>query len=40
MAMMNNLAQGGVGGEMPGFSPNMPPPPRGPGGAPVGVEGQ
>jgi hypothetical protein len=36
MAMMNDLAQGGMRGEMSGFPPNMPPPPHGP----TGVEGQ
>jgi hypothetical protein len=40
MAMMSDLARGGIGGEMSGFSPNMPPPHIGPGGAPIGVEGQ
>lgn len=35
MAMMNNLAQGDMGGEIPSFPPNMPPPPHGP----MGVEG-
>jgi hypothetical protein len=35
MAMMNDLARGGMGGQMPGFPTNMPPPPQGP----IGVEG-
>jgi len=35
MAMMSDLTRGGMGGEIPGFLPNMPPPPHGP----VGVEG-
>jgi len=35
MAMMNDLARGGMSGEMSGFPPNMSPPPHGP----VGVEG-
>lgn len=36
MAMMNDLARGGMGGEMSGFPPNMPPPPPH---GPIGVEG-
>jgi hypothetical protein len=35
MAMMNDLARGGMSGEMPGFPPNMQPPPPGS----AGVEG-
>ncbi|CAF1636252.1 unnamed protein product, partial [Adineta ricciae] len=37
MSMMSDLARGGVAGDMPDFSANAPP--RGPGGAPVGVGG-
>ncbi len=36
MAMMNDLTRGGIGGGIPGFPPNMPPPPHGP----AGVGGQ
>ncbi|CAF4098435.1 unnamed protein product, partial [Rotaria magnacalcarata] len=39
MAMMNDLARGGMEGEMSGFQGNMPPPPRGPGGVPSDLEG-
>ncbi|CAF3149028.1 unnamed protein product [Rotaria socialis] len=39
MAMMNDLARGGMEGEMSDFPGNMPPPPRGPGGVPSGLEG-
>ncbi|CAF0836666.1 unnamed protein product [Adineta steineri] len=39
MAMMSDLARGGAGGDMPGFPHNMSSSSRGPGGAPVGVEG-
>ena len=39
MAMMSDLTRGGPGGDLSGFSSNMPPPSRGPGGASVGVEG-
>jgi hypothetical protein len=35
MAMMNDLAQGGMTGDIHGFPPNMPPPH-----GPMGVEGQ
>jgi hypothetical protein len=40
MAMMSDLARGGMGGDISGFQANMPPPHFGPGGAPTGVEGQ
>ncbi|CAF1176267.1 unnamed protein product [Rotaria sp. Silwood1] len=39
MAMMSDLARGGMAGEIPVFPPNMPPPPHGPGGMPAGLEG-
>jgi hypothetical protein len=38
MTMMNDLARGGVGGDIPNYSYNAPPP-RGPAGGPIGVEG-
>lgn len=40
MAMMSDFARGGLGGDIPIFPGNMPPPPRGPGGMPGGIEGQ
>ncbi len=36
MAMLNDLAQGGITGDIHGFPSNMQPPPHGP----IGVEGQ
>ncbi|CAF4040420.1 unnamed protein product [Rotaria sordida] len=39
MAMMTDFARGGMGGEIPVFSPNMPPSAQGPGGIPTGLEG-
>jgi len=38
MSMMNDFAQGGAGNNIPNYQFNAPPP-RGPGGAPVGVGG-